>query len=215
MNRYSIEEILGRVSDKSFDDTELAQAIYRLPDVKPEGPWLAGGALRRTIAGQKLESDFDYFFASQEQFDAFCQQVKDSGGWQKSANEHNVTFGLPSVRPESVGDDEFTKYQPEIEVQAIKIRWYSSIDEVLDSFDFTICQFGYDGEHLVCGEYSLWDLGRKRLVPHRLTYAVASFRRLLKYTRQGYSICGGGLANMLEQVVSDPSVVNADTKYID
>ena len=215
MQRYDIEDFLARQSVTDFHDSDLGKTLSRLPVMLPGGPWIAGGALRRTLSGQSLSSDFDFFFASQEQFDAFCKEIKDAGGWQVSANDHNATLKMPSVRPEPIGDDEFSPYLPEIEIQAIKTRWYANIDDVLDSFDFTICQFGYDGEHLVCGDYSLWDLGRKRLVPHRLTFAVASFRRMLKYTRQGYTICGGGIANMLEQVTADPAIMRAETQYID
>jgi hypothetical protein len=215
MQRLPFTEMLGRITDKPLEQTDLGKTVERLPALTPQGPWLAGGALRRTLAGQSLDSDYDFFFASQEQFDEFCKQVKERGGWQISKNEHNTTLKMPSVAPEPIGEDEFTPYLPEIEVQAITTRWYASLEDVLDSFDFTICQFGYDGETLVCGDYSLWDLGRKRLVPHRLTFAVASLRRLMKYARQGYTICSGGLADILNQVVTRPGIINAETQYID
>ena len=205
----------ARSSDVIEDDHELFQALDRLPDVSEKGPWLAGGAIRRTLMKTPLESDFDFFFASQEQFDAFGTSLKSKGAWLVSKNDHNATYKLPSKAPEPKGEDDFTPYQPEIVIQAITTKWYADLSEVLDSFDFTICQFGYDGSHLVCGDYALWDLGRRRLVPHKITYGTASLRRLLKYTKQGFTICGGGLSDFLEKIAADPSVINRETLYLD
>jgi hypothetical protein len=215
MQTFDFDIFFSRSSDILAEEHELFQALDRLPQVSDVGPWLAGGALRRTLLRQPLESDFDFFFASEGQFDLFCKRVKEKGGWQVSSNEHNTTFRMPSVAPKSVGEDEFSPYLPEIEIQAITTQWYDSLEAVLDSFDFTLCQFGYDGKRLVCGDYSLWDLGRKRLVPHKITFGTASMRRLLKYTNQGFTICAGGLANILEQVVAEPEIIRAETQYLD
>ena len=99
-------------------------------------------------------------------------------------------------------------------IQLIKPR-FATPEAAIGSFDFTLCQTAYDGIDLIVGEYTLWDLGRMRIVPARITFGVASIRRLIKYTRQGFKVCSGGIANILEQIVSDPSIVNAQTKYLD
>ena len=215
MQEFLFSDFFTRSSDVLPEDHELFRALARLPKLTAGGPWLAGGALRRTLMRVPLASDYDFFFASQEQYDAFCACVKTQGGWQTKANEHNTTFRLPSVGPEPVGENEFSAYLPEIEVQAIKTQWFSSLEAVLDSFDFTICQFGFDGAKLMCGDYSLWDLGRKRLVPHRLTFGTASMRRMLKYTNQGFTICAGGLTDILSQVAERPEIIQAETLYLD
>lgn len=215
MQIFDFDEFFTRSSDVLPEDHELFQALERLPPVSDVGPWLAGGAIRRTLLRQPLASDFDFFFASEGQFNLFCDKVKKAGGWQVAKNEHNTMFRLPSVAPAPIGEDEFSAYKPEIEVQAITTRWYDSLEDVLDSFDFTLCQFGYDGSRLVCGDYSLFDLGRKRLVPHKITFGTASMRRLLKYTNQGFTICAGGLSDILRQVVEEPEIIRAETQYLD
>lgn len=208
----NFEEILRRNSDEELGSTDLGRALSRLPKATVKGPWLGGGAIRRALIGRAQESDFDWFFASSEQKDAFVDSVKLAGGWVVSENQHNVTLKLPSVAPDP---DEGTPYYSEIVVQAITTRYYASAAEVVDSFDFTICQFAYNGENIVCGDYALWDLGRMKLVPHKLTFATASMRRLLKYAAQGFTVCRGGLANFLAQVADDPRVIEAETMYID
>lgn len=211
----NFDEFFSRSSDVLAENSELEKALSRLPALSKEGPWLAGGALRRTLSKQPIESDFDFFFRSKEQADEFIAKVKASGGWQVSTNKNNTTLKLPSEGPKSVDIDTFEPAQPEIKIQAVTMTFYPDLAAVLDSFDFTICQFGYDGTDLYFGDYALWDLGRKRLVPHKITYATSSLRRLLKYTKSGFTICGGGLAHMLDAVVQNPAIIQADTLYID
>jgi hypothetical protein len=86
---------------------------------------------------------------------------------------------------------------------------------VIDSFDFTICQFAFDGASIYMGDWSLYDLARKRLVPHRVTYGVSTIRRIIKYCNQGYTVCSGGLAQILGEVAKNPAIINAETQYID
>ena len=90
-----------------------------------------------------------------------------------------------------------------------------SLGAVIDSFDFSICQFGFDGEDLFLGDWALFDMARKRLVPGKVTFGTSTLRRVIKYTRQGYTICGGGLASILEQVAADPTIIQAGVEYVD
>lgn len=215
MQTFSFAEFFARSPDVLEENHELFKALDRLPPIGANGPWLAGGAIRRTLLRTPLDSDFDFFFASQEQYDTFHKAMLSKGAVVVSKNEHNTTFRLPSVAPTPLGEDLFSEWEPDINVQAITTQWYADLAAVLDSFDFTLCQFGYDGETLCCGDFSLWGAGRKRLVVHKITYGAASLRRLLKYTKQGFTICGGGLADFLEKIAADPSVINRETLYID
>src|SRR3546814_11060115 len=91
----------------------------------------------------------------------------------------------------------FTKAGPELKVQAIRIAFHETLESVLESFDFSICQCGYDGTDILLGQWTLFDLASKRLVPGQLRYGTSSLRRVIKYTRQGYTICSGGLAEKI------------------
>ena len=67
-----------------------------------------------------------------------------------------------------------------------------ALSAVQDRFDYTICQFAVDTNGMLwCGDHSLWDLARKRLAVHRITFPVSSLRRLLKYTSKGFYACSG------------------------
>ncbi len=104
----------------------------------------------------------------------------------------------------------------EILLQFIKIGFYPTAEAVIDSFDFTACQCAYDGETLTVGEYTLWDLGRRRLAVHRVTFPVSTIRRMLKYGKQGFTVCSGGITKVLADTIADPSLQqNMDTEYVD
>lgn len=164
----------------------------------PDGPWLAGGAIRNLITQQPHATDFDYFFKDQEQLSHWRAYVEKMGAVKVFETENSISYTYQNVT-----------------LQAVKIQFYASLEEVIDSFDFTICQFGYDGSQFVIGNYSLFDTFRKRLVLHKLTYPVPTIRRLIKYTKQGYYACAGSMQSILEAVVQNPTLMDSDVKYID
>ena len=201
MQKFNFKEFLSRYQD-GVDDNELFLTLKELPNLSPDGPWLAGGALRRTCKGQPLDSDFDFFFKNEEQYENFCKNVKQLGFEETAKNEHNTTFAG-------------TIAKKNVLVQAININFYDSIQDVLDSFDFTITQFGFDGSDLYSGEYALWDLARNKLALHRLTFGVSTVRRMIKYTKQGYTACQGTFVDILNSIVKNPHLIEEDIEYID
>lgn len=215
MQTFDMAEFWSRYGKTDFDGTAFAKALDRLPDISESGPWIGGGSVRRLIAGLPQDSDFDFFFADQEQFDAFCKDMKKRGAEIQHENDFNITFLLPKAKAKPIGDDEFTVAGPELKVQAIRLRFHPTLAETLEGFDFSLCKFGYDGTSLVCGDYSLFDLASKRLVPDRISFGTSTLRRIIKYTKQGYTICSGGLASILQQVVDDPSIIQAEVEYVD
>ena len=201
-HRYNLMGFLRR-SVEQHEELPFFTIMELLPSPGREGPWVAGGALRRTLLGMALDSDVDYFFRDAGQKAVFQDEILGRGARVVGQREHATTYEVP--REDS---------EPLI-VQAITMAYYPTLEHVLDSFDFTITQFGYDGSALVCGEFSLWDLSRKRLALHKLTFGVSTVRRLIKYARQGFTACGGVLASILEEVVANPQAVNREVDYVD
>lgn len=201
MQRHNFKDFLARFVD-NVDECPLFEVLDSLPEPEAAGPWIAGGAIRRTLLQDPLDSDFDYFFRDAEQKKAFQEELLERGGWVVKETEQVTTYGAKVEHKNVI-------------VQAITIAYYPTLDAVLDSFDFTITQFGYDGKDLVCGDFSLWDLARKRLALHKLSFGVSTVRRLIKYTRQGFTACGGVLASILEAVVADPATIHRDVTYVD
>lgn len=174
--------------------------------------------MRRTFQSAPLESDYDFFFANKKQFESFRKQLEGRGASKIKQNDNNILFKMPSrkrTEDDISAHPKLGTWAPELDIQLINFQYYNTLEEVLESFDFTITQFGYDGEHFIMSDFALWDLARRKLVPCQLTYATSSLRRLLKYSSQGFSVCNGGLSEILEQVVNKPEIIEADVLYID
>lgn len=199
------------MSTLTFDFEEFCERsgcefaeLYRIRDAIAKDAWLAGGAIRRTLIGQPLDSDFDFFFRDADHLADWEKQLPPTLRLVRETEHHKHYHG-------TIGDSSLP-----IDVQAIRFRYYRSAAEVIDSFDFTITQFALDGNTLVTTPLALWDLGRKRLAVHKITYPVASMRRLLKYTRQGFTACSGCMATLLRETATSPeAMAQLDIKYVD
>jgi hypothetical protein len=206
------DDLSKRLGIDSFDETILGKILSRIPG-PTESRWIAGGAIRRTIAGLSLDSDIDFFFKDENALNAWEKEVTEKGASLLSRNDKNRTYVLPTKIVD--GMDDKNTYLPELKLQAINFQYFVSPEAVIDCFDFTICQFAFDGSNVYMGDWSLYDLARNKLVPHRVTFGVSTIRRLIKYCNQGYTVCSGGLARILEEVAENPSIINAETLYID
>lgn len=195
LQRTELKDFLARHFSK-IPEKYGVKEIGDLVKVTKDGPWICGGAVRRLIKGEwESKSDYDICVASSTQESSVQSKLVEDGHKVKWSNKNCITL---------------TKEKRT--VQIIK-TYYKDIDNCLDSFDFTICMFGYDGKDLIYDPLALYDLGRKALVPHKVQFPVSSLRRLLKYHDQGYKICSGGLSNFLEQ--TRPLNIDALSGYID
>lgn len=168
------------------------------------GAWIAGGAIRRTLIRQALDSDFDFFFKSQDAMNEWAEKLPATMKMVRETDHHKHWRG-------TVEGSELP-----IDVQAIRFRFYESAEAVIDSFDYTITMFALDGDSLVTTPEALWDLGRKKLAIHKVTYPVATIRRMLKYTRQGFTACGGCMATLLRETAQNPEALSSlDIQYVD
>lgn len=193
MQAFPLAPFLARSTDRALSDTDLGKLLPHL-GLTPNGPWLGGGALRRTLLGEDVPSDIDMFFAGAEQLKWFVQYLQTSGFEKVRETEHHAHY-RGSFDGDRVRD-----------IQCIRFAYYQDAAAVIDSFDFTVCQFAFDGEQLTCGEHALWDLGRKRLALHKLTYPVATMRRMIKYSQQGFYACPGCMSAILTATVDSPAL---------
>ena len=178
--------------------------LFRVLNAVRNGAWCAGGAIRRTLIKQPLSSDFDFFFRSAEQLADWEKALPSTLSLVRETEHHKHWKG-------TIGESAIP-----VEIQAIRFRYYESAADVIDSFDYTITQFALDGDKLVTTPEALWDLGRKKLAIHKVTYPVATMRRMLKYATQGFTACGGCMATLLRETTSTPEVMaQLNIQYVD
>lgn len=184
-------------------DLNTSELLRVLGHVR-NGAWCAGGAIRRTLIKQPLDSDFDFFFRSADQLAEWEQALPSTLALVRETEHHKSWKG-------TLGDSAIP-----VEIQAIRFRYYESASEVIDSFDYTITQFALDGDNLITTPEALWDLGRRKLAIHKVTYPVATMRRMLKYSTQGFTVCGGCMATLLRETASSPEIMGQiNLQYVD
>lgn len=197
--KYNFQEFCNR---SGCDSAEVERIYKAFSSVEC---WLGGGAIRRTLIKQALDSDFDFFFKSVDYKNTFVATAKSKGMSVVRETKHHT-----ELRGTLEGSD------LPVVVQAIHFKYYENIEQVLDSFDYTITQFVYDGEFMHTTDEALWDLGRKKLAIHKITYPVATMRRMLKYSNQGFTACGGCMADLYRKTLeSTEALGELDIEYVD
>lgn len=195
--RFDFAEFCER-SDCRTDD------LFRVLNAVRQDAWCAGGAIRRTLIKHSLDSDFDFFFRDAEHLEAWEKGLPKTLSLIRETEHHKHWKG-------AIGDSALP-----VDIQAIRFRFYASAEDVIDSFDYTITQFALDKNELVTTPEALWDLGRKKLALHKVTYPVATMRRMLKYTQQGFTACGGCMAQLLRDTAQTPEVTaQLGLQYVD
>jgi len=138
--------------------------------------WLAGGMIRRWVAEEEMNSDFDLFFRTVDDKLA-CEQALAAAGYKeifRCPEDKLTTFALERGQAEP------------IRVQCISNQYYTGPEHTIDTFDFTVSQFALDRNSLYTGSLSLLHLHSKVLSLHSLPYPAATMRRMIKYGSQGY-----------------------------
>src|SRR5690554_2647538 len=172
--------------------------LYPLPELNLENVFIAGGALRSSLIDERY-SDIDIFSTENKYLDEFMETLTD---WE-------LVYDAEKLKTLRKGNDK---------IQLI-FREYESIESCLDTFDFTICQFAMNNEGLFCNPESLIHLFRKRLVVHKINpeWAYDTLRRLQKYIKAGFTICDGGLADIVSAIreATDEQIENGLSIYPD
>lgn len=152
----------------------------------PEGGWVAGGAIRRWFKGQENLTDIDVFFSSVTHFQDY---------------EKSLSIYCPKVG-ETVNAITYMSPQ-EVPIQLIRASYYDTMTNLLDSFDYSVCQFAWDGKDVYATSQALISVLRNHLGPHniRQEHAVDSLRRAFKYAKKGYYPCNGTLLALANALV--------------
>lgn len=155
----------------------------------PKGAWLAGGFLRSMIAGEdELSGDIDFFFNSEDSFDKMLELIKHPvSGAEKAFGYYSIPEYESVEKLRIIDCTSLVSFRPNI--QLVRLFWFDSPEHVIDSFDFTVCQFATDGETLWFNPQAFEDIKTKTLKQNRETGdAIAILNRVLKYQSKGYKI---------------------------
>lgn len=184
------------IIQKPLPDHQITRLIREaLPFISlKDGPWVAGGAVRRIYENDGIHSsDIDVFFPNQEMqkwaVDLFDGRLSNKAQWspvyvlERRSAPMSVTFDVIF---------EGTKFP----IQFISKKYFPSMEAILDDFDFTVCMWGTDGENMFYDERAPIDLASRSLVLHQKPKRPKP-NRLAKYVCQGFVPSPGVLPLMM------------------
>lgn len=139
-----------------------------------KGPWLAGGAVRKFYLGQKIDySDFDLWFANLEQFNATRNLVVALGCNEVYSTDNAISYKY------------YDSSQP-YNIQLIRRRFFDNAQEIINGFDFTVCQLVTDGRRMKVGAETVLDIKSKTLRLAQKSLPSHIVPRMIKYMVYGY-----------------------------
>jgi hypothetical protein len=182
----------------ALTQADLAFVVSRLPKdvremMKDQGLYVGGGFIRETIAGGAVQ-DVDLFGPTKEKLQAAAAYLKAK---REGARDLKTDNAITVVS------------HPRLPVQFIT-RWlFTNPDELVASFDFTVCQAAvwYDREarnwKSAAGDAFYSDLAARRLVytfPVREEEAGGSMLRVRKFLQRGYTIQAASLGGVISRI---------------
>lgn len=135
------------------------------------GPWIAGGCVRRLYEGVPLmEGDVDVFVSSEEMAKSIRAKILATNMYHMT----NVVFGCEDFRNKENG----------ITIQLICQKHYGTIHDLLGDFDISAAQFVTNGKTILTTDQSIRDVHERVF---RFTGRVTKgFKRLRKYLSHGF-----------------------------
>lgn len=203
-NSQPVLDVLYQHVPPTYPESITTSLLGSLKKKESVEVFIGGGAVRRTLLKQPLDSDFDFFFNSE-----YTRTFVEENSTLKKTREtmHHTQFeGKMQVDGE----------ERDVKIQNIFFQYYNSPEELIDSFDYTLCQFAVDlSGNLYTTPEALWDVARKRLAIHKITYPVSSLRRMLKYTNQGFTACSGCLQDFIQKSAALVDDNAMEIEYVD
>lgn len=147
------------------------------------GPWICGGSVRKLYQKQKLNgSDIDIWTVDDQQMqDLKLKFDRLAKTGSRLTTDHAITYKIDDCK-----------------IQLIK-HHFANYQEVIDDFDFTICQITTDGYQFKYNNTTISDINNKRL---RLANSIRHdtiASRLLKYVVYGFKPDQQLLDDLLDQ----------------
>ena len=164
---------------REFATNRVLMDVVQL--LETDSGWVAGGAFETILRGESPK-DIDVFFKGPRELLDFTNKLL-ANGYRRGANYGSLVPGKThTIRCVEL---DTTNRPP---VQCIKVAWYDSLEQVLDQFDYTVCQIGIDGARwVVYNPLAMEHLKTKTLSLHRAISPEGLQYRFTRYTAKGYT----------------------------
>lgn len=157
------------------------------------GPWIAGGAVRSDLYNEFI-SDYDVYFSSNDQFVEVYNKLVMEGAAIVYRTENAITMHYRVRTQHTHSELDFIWCCDSSEyyvIQLVILDYYKSPQDVIDSFDFTVCQLITDGNQVLVNDNTFDDIDNKLL---RINETMdpekqkGMIPRIFKYVTYGFYI---------------------------
>ena len=195
MNTYKIEK---NTLIKHINNTDLIQLF------KDAKCFIAGGAITSIFSGKEI-NDVDIYFRNYESLLLVLRKLFATDDHEDLTNIFSSKIlNNDDVSPFSLIYTNHTKKsilftKDDLKVQLIYFKFFNSVQEIFDTFDFTINMGAYDCEtaEFVLDDRFLKDIAARRLSVNTNTYyPIVSMLRIDKYKQKGYEISRKDFVNL-------------------
>jgi len=165
---------------------------------------LAGGSLRTLVNQQDKVIDFDLFFLGED-----IKEIKD-------ILEGKILY-LGGKKTFQCKEDELRSFEfcgMKIQFISLKGKKYNNAEELLDSFDINASRFALSSDGLYCYRESIGDIRHKHISIHKVSYPVATIKRIAKYHLKGYKITNAAL-EVTKQIAENGNEMDLELVYVD
>ena len=158
---------------------------------------IAGGSVLNWIWGETTNGDIDFFFKNEEYADIFVEFIKGIGFKLTAETGYAATYfeQLQGVILQVVGN---THREPSVHLNAFyplncysnkkeqsSFEAYGTPQKVIGNFDFHVCKFAVDSDHLYTTSRAIQDL-LKLTVDNTGNEKRYFLPRILKYNHKGF-----------------------------
>lgn len=195
MKVYNFDSVLRTNGIENPSDSQLYHIVDMLESIgikiQSSGPWVAGGAVLRTFMGLAIDTDLDIFFPNELSYTA-AKLILEKNAKLVRETKFSNTFEFTV---------EHTNKELTVTIQLVKYVYSDKISDIIQNFDLSICQLGFDGERIVCPEESIEDLRAKRMTIHsdRITHPGSTLKRIIKYAQRGFYVTNENIQNFANQ----------------
>lgn len=203
---------ISGVCEKCFDYVtfNLEENLYELDEsilnLLGDGVVLAGGALRKLVDSMEVIADYDLFFVGDDANKTLV--LADLESRLKSIG-YTLVFRCPK------GELTTFKKDNEPKVQIVNKRNYTTMDDLISSFDITACCAAYNGDQIITNSRFVFDNLNKKININRVEYPNATLRRILKYAAKGFKLSNQGSKDFILAVNGMDITPENDVFYID
>ncbi len=164
--------------------------------------YIAGGSFKDIFSNKNVR-DIDIFFYTKEDFEYAVKYYKTCSKFKKSYENDNCVA--------------FYDKKSSLTIELIK-SIFGELEKVISQFDFTIVKIALERTTNDLGEvnYTLIHHARffehlhlnKLVIDEGMPKSVATFNRVLKYTRYGFNLCRESKIKLVEEIKSNGDIID-------